>query len=718
MKFGTLLNMPTNWIIVWGITSISVIWLTSHGRRRLMPKSYLWTSVVLRLVIITLLMLLFINPFTEVSKPDSSAFRIAVLADTSGSMETKDMPDGRSRLDHLSSYLESKQFDQLQKKYPNAELYSFSDHPVRTESQQLYTLPGRSAIGHALKQISGSESDLPLGAVLLLSDGKSNEGVSLTDAAKDCRKAGIPVSSAGFGSQRKAEDIAVKAPEKRLKVERGKKLVIPIKVSSTFRKEMSVTLECYDGSEILESRQIVIPAGKTAEENLTVQPMIAGVKAYRFKVKASERDSRPETNIDYASVEVEPPPFFKVLHLSSQPNLQARFLKIALQGHSGLKFFSLTRISDKKVMSYGDEEGMEKIKDKFPEEQAFYNKFDVIIADPTMPAENSGKISKLLASFVSNRGGGLLFCGDAELLPESLRKVIPVKEWSKGFDATVKYLDVSGHFIFPEAETELLRSAPGPDIPAYTNYVFSTALKPGARPGLSMQKGDRHLLAAQQYGSGRVACMGASHDWKWHFKDGPSERHLSFWSSLLSWLGSSAKPRITLPFNGSKLPLNEEIKLSAKVLDQEFQPSIAADVSAIIKHPDGSASELQMGFSASDAGLFSESFIPPQPGEYQLSLYASFPDGHTVEQKGAFIAVPMSGEMSDTTFMENILRDVCRISGGKYFANAQQIEQLETADNLPVKYEKIMWFSLPLLPFILLALIALEIYIRRRLGLK
>lgn len=717
MNYGTISHLPTNWIVIWCIIALIVIWMTYHGRRQLMPKAYLLGSLALRFAILLTLTLLLINPYTKVSTPDPAGFRVAVLADSSGSMETKDMPDGRSRLDNLSDYLASKEFSSLNKKYPNLELYSFCNQPIRNENNQLYTLPGRSAIGSTLQQTASSQSDLPLGAILLLSDGNSNENISLTDAAKGCRKAGIPVSAVGFGSRNKMEDLSVKAPKKRLKVERGKEITIPVEISSTFSKNRTIKLEFYDGSDLIESREVNSPANKIITENFSIKPQLPGVKAYRFKINADEKDSRPETDVDYASIEVEPPPFFKVLYLADSPNLQARFLKITLQSHSGLQFNSLIRATEKKLLTIGDFDSSEKIKETFPKEQMFYNQFDTIIAEPTVVVKNS-HLPEILTSFVTNRGGGLLFCGNSSILPESLQKVVPFKNSELAVEKTIKYLNITGDFIFEETETEQLRSAPGPSIPAYTSYLCSTGIKPGARPGLSMKRGDKHLLAAQQYGSGRVVCFGATHDWKWHFKAGASERHLSFWSSLLSWLGSSAKPRITLDFNGSKVPLNEEVKLAAKVLDQEFQPSLAANVSALIKYPDGTATELQMGFSANDAGLFSENFIPSQPGEYQVTLYASFPDGHIIEQKGAFIAIPMSGEMADTTFMEDVLRDTCRITGGEYFSEPHKIEQLKTADKLPLKHEQIIWFSLLYLPLLLLVLITLEIYIRRRIGLK
>ena len=71
-------------------------------------------------------------------------------------------------------------------------------------------------IGDSLKQFSDETSDLPIGAVVLLSDGDDNTGGISADAINALRARHIPVHTVGFGRERAAHDVelddAVVAP--------------------------------------------------------------------------------------------------------------------------------------------------------------------------------------------------------------------------------------------------------------------------------------------------------------------------------------------------------------------------------------------------------------------------------------------------------------------------------------------------------------------------
>src|SRR5206468_2510983 len=71
-------------------------------------------------------------------------------------------------------------------------------------------------IGDSLKQLSEETSDLPIGAVVLLSDGDDNAGGIDADAISALRARHIPVHTIGFGRERAKHDVelddAVVAP--------------------------------------------------------------------------------------------------------------------------------------------------------------------------------------------------------------------------------------------------------------------------------------------------------------------------------------------------------------------------------------------------------------------------------------------------------------------------------------------------------------------------
>ncbi len=62
-------------------------------------------------------------------------------------------------------------------------------------------------IGDSLKQLSEETSDLPIGAVVLLSDGDDNTGGVSADAISALRARHIPVHTVGFGREHAEHDV-------------------------------------------------------------------------------------------------------------------------------------------------------------------------------------------------------------------------------------------------------------------------------------------------------------------------------------------------------------------------------------------------------------------------------------------------------------------------------------------------------------------------------
>ena len=78
---------------------------------------------------------------------------------------------------------------------------------VSTISKDLQPDAPSTRIGDSLKQLSEETSDLPIGAVVLLSDGDDNSGGIGADAISALRARHIPVHTVGFGRERAEHDV-------------------------------------------------------------------------------------------------------------------------------------------------------------------------------------------------------------------------------------------------------------------------------------------------------------------------------------------------------------------------------------------------------------------------------------------------------------------------------------------------------------------------------
>ena len=96
-------------------------------------------------------------------------------------------------------------------------LYRVDNAPARIESlKDLQPAATSTRIGDSLKQLTEETSDLPIGAVVLLSDGDDNAGGIGADTISALRARHIPIHTVGFGRERAEHDVelqdAVVAP--------------------------------------------------------------------------------------------------------------------------------------------------------------------------------------------------------------------------------------------------------------------------------------------------------------------------------------------------------------------------------------------------------------------------------------------------------------------------------------------------------------------------
>ena len=136
---------------------------------------------------------------------------IAVLVDDSRSMAIADGGDATREAQAIKA-LEGGVLDQLQKKFQIA-LYRLDRQISRVRKlEDLKTAPPASAtrIGDGLKQLAGEAADLPIGAVVLLSDGADNSGGIDLDTISTFRSRRIPVHTVGFGAEQVAHDVEIR----------------------------------------------------------------------------------------------------------------------------------------------------------------------------------------------------------------------------------------------------------------------------------------------------------------------------------------------------------------------------------------------------------------------------------------------------------------------------------------------------------------------------
>ena len=683
-------------------------------RRRIMPKSSMFVLVGLRLAIFVGLTLLLLNPFWTEVKPDQGQFRIQFLYDGSGSMETKDVDSGLSRLEKVTAFITSPPFTKLSKQYPFLQQNGFSEI-LQPWTGQVKILPGFTMAGSVLDQLNKQDTKLPLGAVVLFSDGNNNKGLSLTDAAKKYQALGIPITTVCLGSTSPLKDLSVRVSSEPLKSKLGESLTVPVYVQNSFDRDQEVTVNCWQQGILLGKKQVTVQANSEQQVVFDLTPTSAGAKVYRFTSTIPASDSRVENNTAYAMAQIEKSPITKVLFIAGAPTPQFKFLTQMVKRQKSTSVSSVLRLSADVMMTDGEADGLEKLKKEMPTESNFYTQFDVIVTDSKIMNSRSS----LLKGFMSERGGGLVVLDDPGLLNKENQTLIPAKSWRLQRNMANHPLKVADERIFPQQINEILYSSFGLTVFKYHNFTEFVSPFSYARTPLLLQEKDKALVLAHQYGGGRFVIMNYPNHWRWQLKAMPSDHYKSFWSGLFSWLGSATKPRVDQLFNGQKLPLNQQALLKMLVRDQRYEETSTASVSLTITSPKGEAVDLVLSPLLDDLGQYQENFIASEVGEYLVETLVEFHKEDPILLKGSFLVVPTSKEYTDVTAKPEVLQDVARITKGDFYASCPtDLGPLKVASDLPKLVTKVFWFDHFPLPLLLLVLLLIDIYIRRRLGLK
>ena len=723
MRFETPISL---WLIVVFAALAVVVSLTAYLRlRRVTGRGYLGALFGLRAALVLLLALLLFSPYHDRRRPDATGYRVAVLADVSGSMRVRDVAGERSRFEALRGLLDGGEDAPLARLRQGlqTEVYLFSEHAQRLAGGEFSVLPGETALGTALGEVVDTPAELPLGAIVVVGDGNSNAGAPVFDEAKRLRQLGIPVSCIGIGRPGPPHDIAVVTPEAAFEGTKGKPITVAAQVRNTFPEARAVTVELRDGDVLVDRQAVRLDPGPSSREvAFTVTPVQAGRRIYRFQIVADAPDSMPETDTAHAAVDVREPDRFQVLFLGASLGWEYKFLKLAARTGGGqIDLAAALQAGPGIYRHYGEVFKDDEAMNRLPESFDVLSRFDAVVLDSRAAPLMSPGAAEAFRQYVAARGGGLLVFGPLEPLGEAFRSILPAARTSGETPPGVQYMTAENATVFPADRAAALSLPPGPFLPGDLRFFQLGELKPGARPALSILGREAPLLAVQPYGSGRTALLGDEDTWRWRLaSEADADRHTAFWSHLLVWLGSTGKPRLRARFDGRRLATDQSSPLQVEVLDGNFAPATAVQVTARLSGPDGYRAERTLAAAAEAPGIYEDPFAPPRPGEYRVELKATFAGGETIERSAFFLAAAGGKEVQSPEYREDVLRDLARVTGGVFHAGDAVPRRFEppVSERVPSRSERVRWSESWLFLFVLFGAGAGEWFLRRRIGLK
>ncbi len=313
----------------------------------------------LQALLAAIILVMLWQPAITVSELKPQQNIIAVLVDDSRSMAITDSESaGQTRQAQAVNALQAGVLDKLNHSF-QTRLYRVDAVPARVESlKDLQPGAASTRIGDSLKQLSDETSDLPIGAVVLLSDGDDNTSGINADAINALRARRIPVHTVGFGREHAVHDVelekdAVIAPRALAESRIAAKITLRQRGYAGAKLNLTVRDVSSGQAKILASRQITL----SAVDNLQTETLMfdiggAGAKTLQIAATplAGEENNANNTLTRVVNVGSEPR---RILYVEGEPRWEYKFIRQAEEDDRMVQIVSMVRTSENKIYRQG-----------------------------------------------------------------------------------------------------------------------------------------------------------------------------------------------------------------------------------------------------------------------------------------------------------------------------------------------------------------------------
>ena len=632
-----------------------------------------WTTAAIVLVLLW-------RPAIAVNELVPQANIIAVLVDDSRSMGIAE--HGIPRLQQATRALQEPWLTTLGRTF-QVRQYRFDASLARWDGP-LAALTATGAATHidaVLKQFASDTASVPVGAVVLLSDGGDNSGRIGRDTIEALRQRHIPVHTVGFGAEQVAPDVELEsvALTSRALAHSRVTAVLQITQSGFAHRRTSVTVR--DGAKLLATRELVLGSdGATDSVELVFDLPDAGPRLLRFRAAPLPGESSTLNNELARLVNVEAGPR-RILYVEGEPRWEYKFIRRAEEDDGAVQLVSLLRTTENKIYRQGVRDALE-LASGFPTRPEDLFGYDGLIMGSVDAGYFSPAQQTLMREFVDRRGGGLLFVGGRQaladgvwggsqlndLLPVSLpavngtfhREPATVSVTEAGTDSPITRL----------VDDRALNIALWNKLPYLMDFQDPGAVKPGATALAQMHNGGRTLplLVTQNFRRGRTAVLATGGTWRWQMSLPLGDpTHAVFWHQLLHWLVAETRGQLSAQVSTGALEDAGELQLQADVHDRHYLPATDAVVNAHVIGPDRLQADVPLRPVPGIPGRYQADWSAPAPGIYVADLVANQGALAAGRDTVAFVREDGVAENFHTGQNVALLKALAADTGGRYW---------------------------------------------------
>jgi Putative glutamine amidotransferase len=730
-----LLGSWPKWVLFAGIVAAAAIFAWTFWQKRTSLVHSLRGARALVLwglqsVFVCLLLLLLWEPAISVTALKPQQNIIAVIVDDSQSMSLTDT--GNSRQKEAIKLLNAGLMRNLQNRF-QVRLYRLGAGVERiSDTNQLTAAQRATQIGRGLRQIADEAATLPIGAVLLVSDGADTSGGVDLDTLSEIRRRRLPVNTIGIGKEELSDDVELDGLEVPVKALAGSRLQAEVTIRQDGFSGRQARLVVTGGGAVLASRDVTLSNGPEQMESIEFNAGKAGVKNIVAKLEPLPGEKNTLNNQLTRVLSVDDTKR-RIVYVDGEPRWNYKFLRRAVEDDPALHVVSMLRTTQNKILRQGISNAND-LAEGFPSKPEELFDFQGLILGSVESGFFTATQQNLIKDFVDRRGGGLLFLGGrwalsdggynvppfAELLPVTLparkntfqRSFVPAELTEAGKKSLICRIEDDPQKSIDHWEV----------LPDLANYQDPGTAKPGAVVLARMNVGGNRLplLITENYGRGRTAVFATGGSWRWRMQQPAGDTsEASFWRQLLRWVVSATPSPVVATTPNAQLADEGRIQLRAEVRDRTYLPASDASVQANIVGPDGSSDTVTLRPEPLAQGVYSTEWKAPKAGSYVAEVSAK----RGGEQLGRdVLTFRREDDVAENFHREqnrDLLQKLADETGGHYYkpADAKRLAQEITYSQagITAREMKDLW-DMPAVFLLVLILKSAEWILRRRWG--
>ena len=610
-----------------------------------------------------------------------------------------------------------------------------------------------SRLGDAVRDVLEVQRGRPTAAIVILTDGVTTEGKTLSEAAQLARRKSVPLFLVGLGNDQPLRDLRLSDLLADDVVFVNDLVHFDVKLTSeglTGKAKVRL-MPTGDGAAsqapLAEQEVDLDPKGGPRSVRLSHRPDKQGEFEYAIEVtpRAEESDAANNRLGHKLTVREE---VIRVLLVQSQPSYEFRMLKQMLQRELNRDQPAEGKTRGfRTVLQEADLEYVETDKTAerlFPVGREELFAYDVLIFGDVNPSLLSPSIMQNIYEFATVRGGGVVFIAGPRYTPLAFRDTPLAPLFPMELD-TVRLPDAGAVVTesFRPRLTPLGLASPTmqlADSPAENERLwreklaplFWYATVPDLRPGVrvlaehptELSDGGRPLpiIALQFVGAGKVLFHATDETHRWRFRAG--DVYFSrYWIQTIRYL---CRAKLLEGGRGAELTTDrdeyrrgEVVQLRVRFLDDRLAPQADDGVVVVVERSGGQRRSMTLSRTAAERGVFEGTAGQLADGDYRAWIAAPALDGQPPARKFSISAPP--GELARMRMDTAEMTQAAKTSLG-HFYRWHQARRL--VDDLPrgrqVRIESLpprpIW-NAPLLAGLFVLLIGAEWLLRKRVGL-